>query len=74
MRPRTRRQILAIAGSRESIGEGVSLLAVCSAGLGVPFLVTTLALDKFFIASKRIRSTTRRPRCSPARCSFSSAC
>jgi cytochrome c-type biogenesis protein len=47
--------ILAIAGSRNSVGEGISLLAVYSAGLGIPFLLTALAVDKFFVASKRIR-------------------
>jgi cytochrome c-type biogenesis protein len=47
--------ILAIAGSKNSVGEGVSLLAVYSAGLGIPFLVTSLAIDRFFVASKRIR-------------------
>jgi cytochrome c-type biogenesis protein len=47
--------ILAIAGSKNSVGEGVGLLAVYSAGLGIPFLATSLAIDRFFIASKRIR-------------------
>jgi cytochrome c-type biogenesis protein len=47
--------ILAIAGSKNSVGEGVALLAVYSAGLGIPFLVTSLAIDRFFVASKRIR-------------------
>lgn len=47
--------ILAIAGSKNSVGEGVLLLGVYSAGLGIPFLVTSLAIDRFFVASKRIR-------------------
>ena len=47
--------ILAIAGSKSTIGEGVLLLAVYSAGLGVPFLLTSLAVDKFFAASARVR-------------------
>ncbi|HKW01696.1 MAG TPA: cytochrome c biogenesis protein CcdA [Vicinamibacterales bacterium] len=47
--------ILAIAGSKNSVGEGVGLLAVYSAGLGIPFLVTSIAIDRFFVASKRIR-------------------
>jgi cytochrome c-type biogenesis protein len=33
----------------------VLLLAVYSAGLGVPFLLTSLAVDRFFAASARIR-------------------
>jgi len=47
--------ILTIAGSRDSVAEGVGLLAVYSAGLGVPFLLTSLAIDRFFVASARIR-------------------
>jgi cytochrome c-type biogenesis protein len=47
--------ILAVAGTQESVGEGVKLLAVYSAGLGVPFIATSLAINKFFAASARIR-------------------
>ncbi len=47
--------ILVIAGSKETVGEGVALLAVYSAGLGVPFVLTALAMDRFFLASARIR-------------------
>jgi cytochrome c-type biogenesis protein len=47
--------ILAIAGSQESIGEGVRLLAIYSLGLGIPFLLTALAVDRFFAATARIR-------------------
>jgi cytochrome c-type biogenesis protein len=47
--------ILAIAGSRESVADGVKLLAIYSLGLGIPFLVTSLAVDRFFAASARIR-------------------
>jgi len=47
--------ILAIAGSKNSISEGVTLLAVYSLGLGIPFLLTSLAIDQFFSATKRIR-------------------
>ena len=47
--------ILAIAGSKNSVWEGVTLLAVYSAGLGIPFLITSLAINKFFAATKRIR-------------------
>lgn len=47
--------ILAIAGSKSTIGEGVLLLGVYSAGLGVPFLLTSLAVDKFFAASAKVR-------------------
>jgi cytochrome c-type biogenesis protein len=47
--------ILAVASVQESVGEGVKLLAVYSAGLGVPFIATSLAINKFFAASARIR-------------------
>jgi cytochrome c-type biogenesis protein len=47
--------ILTIAASKNSVGEGVALLAVYSAGLGIPFLLTSLAIDRFFLASSRIR-------------------
>jgi cytochrome c-type biogenesis protein len=47
--------ILLVAGTQESVGEGVKLLAVYSAGLGVPFIATSLAINKFFAASARIR-------------------
>ena len=47
--------ILAIAGSRDSVGEGITLLAVYSLGLGIPFLLTSLAINRFFGAAKRVR-------------------
>jgi cytochrome c-type biogenesis protein len=47
--------ILAVAGSKETIGEGVLLLGVYSLGLGVPFLLTSVAINKFFAATARIR-------------------
>jgi len=47
--------ILVIAGSKETVSEGIALLAVYSAGLGVPFVLTALAMDRFFLASARIR-------------------
>jgi cytochrome c-type biogenesis protein len=47
--------ILVIAGSRETIGEGVLLLAVYSLGLGVPFLLTSIAIDRFFSVAAAIR-------------------
>lgn len=47
--------ILVLAGSQETVWEGVVLLAVYSMGLGIPFLLTSLAINKFFAASGRIR-------------------
>lgn len=47
--------ILAIAGSKNTVSEGITLLAVYSLGLGIPFLLTSLAINQFFTAAKRIR-------------------
>jgi cytochrome c-type biogenesis protein len=47
--------ILALAGTQETVGEGVRLLSVYSLGLGVPFLATALAINRFFSAMARIR-------------------
>jgi cytochrome c-type biogenesis protein len=47
--------ILFVAAGQETVGEGVQLLAVYSAGLGVPFIATSLAINKFLAASARIR-------------------
>jgi cytochrome c-type biogenesis protein len=47
--------ILVVAGSQDTIGEGVRLLAVYSLGLGIPFLVTSLAVNQFFSAFAQIR-------------------
>ena len=47
--------ILAIAASKDTVGEGVTLLAVYSAGLGIPFLLTSLAVNQFFAAFAKIR-------------------
>jgi cytochrome c-type biogenesis protein len=47
--------ILVIAGQQDSVMEGVKLLAVYSAGLGIPFVATSVAVNQFFAASARIR-------------------
>ena len=47
--------ILAIAGSKNTVSEWITLLAVYSLGLGIPFLLTSLAINQFFSAAKRIR-------------------
>ena len=48
--------ILTLAGASGTLGEGVGLLAVYSAGLAVPFLAAALAIDPFLRASRRMRS------------------
>jgi cytochrome c-type biogenesis protein len=47
--------ILAIAAAQETVSQGIGLLAVYSLGLGIPFLVTALALNQFFAVFARIR-------------------
>ena len=47
--------ILALAAARDSMGEGVTLLAVYAAGLGLPFILAALGVGKFMAASKRIK-------------------
>lgn len=47
--------ILAVAGAQQTVGQGVRLLAVYSLGLGIPFLLTALAINQFFTAFARIR-------------------
>ena len=53
--------ILAIAASRESVGEGMQLLAVYSLGLGIPFLLTSLAINQFFAAAAPGSASTTTP-------------
>ncbi len=47
--------ILAIAATQDTIWKGVTLLAVYSAGLAIPFLATSLAINSFYSAFARIR-------------------
>ena len=51
--------ILAMAASRESVAQGMQMLAVYSLGLGVPFLLTAVAINRFFAAAARIRKHYR---------------
>lgn len=51
--------ILALAGGRESIGDGVALLAVYSAGLGLPFILAGLLTHMFFGFFQRARRYMR---------------
>ncbi|MDQ2654786.1 MAG: redoxin domain-containing protein [Chloroflexota bacterium] len=47
--------ILTIAAATASVREGVTLLAVYSLGLAIPFLGATVALDRFMSSSGRFR-------------------
>lgn len=48
--------ILTLSATSASVGQGVSLLAVYSLGLAIPFLLATAALDRFLVGSRRIGS------------------
>ena len=47
--------ILALAASEDSVAKGTALLAVYSAGLAVPFLLTSLGIDRFLQFYARFR-------------------
>ncbi len=47
--------ILAYAGTLEKVNQGISLLFVYSLGLGIPFLLTAIAVNKFLNVFKRIK-------------------
>ncbi len=47
--------ILFVAGAEDSVSQGVSLLAVYSAGLGIPFLAAALAVKPFMAFMGRFR-------------------
>jgi cytochrome c-type biogenesis protein len=48
--------ILAVAGAEASVAQGAVLLAVYSAGLGIPFVVAAFAMRPFTAFLKRMRS------------------
>jgi cytochrome c-type biogenesis protein len=47
--------VLAMAATRQRIGEGIFLLAVYSAGLAIPFLLTAIGIGRFLKFYKRFR-------------------
>jgi cytochrome c-type biogenesis protein len=47
--------ILTYAATVDTVGKGMLLLIVYSAGLGVPFLLTTIAMNGFFKFFARIK-------------------
>lgn len=47
--------IFAVAGARESVGEGAALLGAYSAGLGVPFLLAAMFVGPFMAFLTRFR-------------------
>jgi cytochrome c-type biogenesis protein len=51
--------ILLYASQEESVAQGVVLLSAYSAGLGIPFLLSALAVNWFFKASSGLRRSMR---------------
>jgi cytochrome c-type biogenesis protein len=51
--------ILIYASTAKTVTTGIVLLAVYSLGLGIPFFLSSLALNSFLAASKRIRRSLR---------------
>ncbi len=51
--------ILIYASTAKTVGTGVILLSVYSLGLGVPFFLSSLALNSFLAASRRVRGSLR---------------
>ena len=47
--------ILTLAAGQETLGRGVALLAIYSLGLGIPFLLAALSLDRFYRFYARAR-------------------
>lgn len=51
--------ILILAGTQNSLSDGIQLLGVYSAGLAMPFLAATLAIDRFAVMIKKYGKFTR---------------
>ena len=51
--------ILAYAGTRETVGQGIVLLSVYSLGLGLPFFLAGIGINTFFGLFERIRKYFR---------------
>lgn len=47
--------ILVLASEQQTIAAGITLLAVYSLGISIPFILTALALDKFFVFFNKIK-------------------
>src|SRR6185503_7416567 len=51
--------ILLYASQQETVAEGILLLSAYSAGLGIPFVLSGLAVNGFFAAFARLRRHMR---------------
>lgn len=47
--------VLALAATQATLGRGIGLLAVYSAGLAMPFLLTSLGISRFLVFYRRFR-------------------
>ncbi len=52
--------ILAIASTRDTVSQGILLLSVYSLGLGIPFLITAIAMNAFLKFFKSIKNHFRK--------------
>jgi cytochrome c-type biogenesis protein len=51
--------ILGLASSQETVVQGIVLLMAYSAGLGIPFLLSAIAIERFLLASASVRRHMR---------------
>ena len=51
--------VLIYAGTKETVAQGTLLLAVYSAGLGIPFLLAAMGMEKFLSVSNVIKKHFR---------------
>jgi len=51
--------IIAYAGTRETVNEGIKLLSFYSLGIGIPFFLTAVAVDRFFTMFNRVKKHFR---------------
>jgi cytochrome c-type biogenesis protein len=52
--------ILAVAGSTDTVYRGMSLLAVYSLGLGIPFVLAALGIERFMAKMARVKAHFRK--------------
>jgi cytochrome c-type biogenesis protein len=54
--PKAKASPITKAATRESMGEGVTLLAFYALGLGLPFIFAALGVGRFMAASQRLKT------------------
>jgi cytochrome c-type biogenesis protein len=52
--------ILAVAGSVDTVGHGMALLAVYSLGLGIPFILAAFGIGRFMAMMRGLRGHFRK--------------